>query len=621
MRISGRIVCAFVAGWWIASAHAADRDLRPLIPANSVVLIEVDRPTRLFECALVRDVWGILRDSKALREAAVSPDAERLRQAARFLERTLETDWHTGLSRLTAGGLVIAVSVDAPGEEPTVTAVVTSDSQQTLTRFLDALHAELRRRPAVENDARQPAPAAAADKPAGPVEIRYRAHACYRVGNGHYTILDRSLVASNSEAGLKGALDRLDAALAGANDQPRFQLPDVLRFDVTPAGQRGDPGVPRPLAQVTVDLRVLKQDPKIADSLKLPAHDPAAVLLLGGYLDLLRRADFITAGLFADEEGLEVRVRLPVGAEGAPAALRGYFAGAADESAAPLLTPPGSIYSASWYRDYRRLWDARSALLEADAVRKIDDENARQRQQTGGVSLADLLQGFGPHFRAAAARSREQVYRTAPTERLPAVALAIEVRDEAAFRESIVTPLDRILTTVVLSTGNEIKTVDHQGTRLTTIRFAEKQPPGDAQQQVLYNFDPTYSLTRGHLLIGSTSEIVRGLIDELDRLKAEAEGESGGTATPPPALTEVQHVSFDGLRELLAGFRARIVSETIQNRGLSEPDAETEFQVIDRLLSRLGRLSQTTAVSPRQFDLRLRVGSTARESADESNGR
>lgn len=604
MRCLRCFVCLVTAAGWISCARSAEPDVRRVIPANTAVLIEINRPMRLIETAFLRDLWAIARDSDALRNATTSPESDRLRHAARFIERSLETDWRTGVSRLTAGGVVIAVSVEKQGAEPNVTVVVTSDSEPTLQRFLEAVHSELRRRTpggaaAELKDKPQPAPGAN-DKPAEPVATTYRSFTCYRVGNGHYAVVGRRLVASNGEPGLKAALDRLADPNIESVSKAAFRLPEGLRFDDPPGG--------KPVVQVTIDLRMLKQDPKTAEGLKLPANDLPAVFLLGGYIDLFRRADFVTAGLFVDDEGAEVRVRLPVGSDGTYPALRGFFASDGDESAAPPLSPPGTIYTASWYRDYSRYWEGKNELYGPAVVRQMEEDNAKQRQQTGGVGFGDLLQMLGPHFRAVAARPQENVYQTTLSERLPALGLAIDVRDEVRFREQVLTPLDRLVGAVVASKGAEFKTTDYRGSKVAAIRFSEQQAVTDPQQQVLYNFNPAYSLTRGHLVVGSTAEIVRGLIDELDRLDEASPDESTAAGPGQPRVTDVQRITFDDVGLLLKSFHPRFIRDAVERKGMSLADAESELKLMGRLFERLGSLSQTISVSPQQFDIRLRMG-------------
>src|SRR5205814_8362866 len=137
-----------------------------------------------------------------------------------------------------------------------------------------------------------------------------------------------------------------------------------------------------------------------------PANDPIPLFLVGGYLDLVRRTEFAAAGLFVDGPAHEIKIRFPVGTEGAYAGLRGYFASEQNESAPRLLQPTGTIFSAGWFRDYKKLWDARGDLLNADLVAQLDKENEKGKAEGLHFGISDLVQSIGPQFRLVAARQR-----------------------------------------------------------------------------------------------------------------------------------------------------------------------------------------------------------------------
>src|SRR6185436_16616565 len=95
----------------------------------------------------------------------------------------------------------------------------TSDDERMLVRFVEAVHGELRKRKA-------PAAAEGGEKPPMIVTRDYRGLTCYSVGNGHYAITGKRLVAANRQALLERALDRL-ADPAAANV---FRPPQSLRL-------------------------------------------------------------------------------------------------------------------------------------------------------------------------------------------------------------------------------------------------------------------------------------------------------------------------------------------------------------------------------------------------------
>ncbi|MBI3864277.1 MAG: hypothetical protein HY290_20530, partial [Planctomycetia bacterium] len=436
---------------WLVAGELTARDLAT---PEMAVLIEVARPVQLIDNPLSRDVWGLVHDAPGINEALTTPEIDKFRHVAKFIEKSLGGDWQTGISRLTAGGIIVVVQPPKPPAEPDVTVVVTAADEQSLRQFMDAVQAEIRR-------------ASGAGKGPEAELASYRSFAVHRVGNGSYTIAGRQLVVSNTKAGLESALDRL----AGAGAPRQFELPPSLRL-VDQAGNA-------PAILATVNLKLLRQDPKTSEALKFPANDPIPVFLLGGYLDLLRRADYAALGLFVDGPSHELKIRVPVGTDGAYAGLRGYFASEPNESAPPLLKPPGAIYSAGWFRDYKKLWDARRDLFNADLVQQIEMADAKARSQPTGFGISDVLQWIGPQFRIVAARQREQVYTKKVDERLPALAFVIGVRDEVAVRDRILAPVDGLLLVALNKNIEDYKKVEYRDARITTFRFSDAAAGAD----------------------------------------------------------------------------------------------------------------------------------------------
>jgi hypothetical protein len=578
-------------------------EVRRAVPPGTALLIELNHPARAFDSRFGKDLWTILRESSAVRQSLDSPDIERLRQSARFLETTLEVDWHTALSQLTEGGVVIAVHPAKSGKQPDVTVVVSSDNEQTLKRVLDAIHETLRRRAQGAAVAADPARPAAV-KPPEPVSTTFRSFSCHRVGNGHYAVAGRRLLVANRQEVLEEALSRMSDPEISDLCQP----PESLQFP--------DFSGREPLILMTLNLKLARQDPGTLEKLKFPMAEWVPVVLAGGYLDLLRRADFVSAGLFADDRGAELRVRFPAGAEGALAGLRGYFATEAGEAAAPLLRPTGTLFSMSWFRDYARIWNARSELCAPQLVKKIDSDNIRQREVAGGPGLGDLTQLLGSHYRVVAARQQESAYQSPPAERAPAFALVVDVPDEQKFREQALAPIDRFVQLSVVPLAGEIRPAEYRGAKLTTVRFDGPEQSSPRERRHLLNFDPAFTLTRGHLILGSTSEIVRAVIDELER-----HTEIPDTIRTGPGQTHEFQCSLPALADALNLFRGKFVRQIASDRKLTSDEAERELEVLRRFLSRLGQLSSRSNLGPQQFDFVLRVGADPDRPADPSGSR
>src|SRR5258708_26245657 len=137
MRVVRAIFAILLVGGCWRALVAAEPAARELISPNSVVLVEINRPLDLLDSPLSRGIWELVKETNGVKQKLSSPEIDKFRQAAKFVEKSLGVDWRTGINRLTAGGIVFAIAPQKAGGEPVVTAAVTAHDDQTLQQFLE----------------------------------------------------------------------------------------------------------------------------------------------------------------------------------------------------------------------------------------------------------------------------------------------------------------------------------------------------------------------------------------------------------------------------------------------------------------------------------------------------
>src|SRR5262249_27022351 len=155
---------------------------------------------------------------------------------------------------------------------------------------------------------------------------------------------------SNHGKGLQASIDQLLDRKSGLADAPgvaeaRKLLP------------------PDPLAWAWLNLEPLRQAPQFKDVFSLPSNNPVFPLLLGGYVDLLRRAPFLTGGLYRSPDGFAVTLRLPRGRDGMAPEVAAHVPSAGQPGSRPLLRPKNVIFSTSYFYEIAKLWEHRAKLL------------------------------------------------------------------------------------------------------------------------------------------------------------------------------------------------------------------------------------------------------------------
>ncbi len=505
-----------LATWCLAHSVptlAADSLDRELLPKDAAFVIEVRRPMRWAEHPLFARSWKTISQSPLFKARLETPEFQRVRTALDFVEQVSGLNWREALEQLTAGGIWIAAT---PQPHDQTTLIIKASAPELWQRMESAILKLIKDQ----------------GKPSPPTET-YQGVKIHRIDKSFLAIVGPRLIAASQDANLKRILDQLQKH---ADQTPASQSAAASALDAKPS------------VTLEMDLEILRKAPDFQKLLKRPADDAGPVALLGGWLDLLGTADRLTMNLEEPAGSSELHLQVATHSTEPMHVLDGFFAQNPNHDLAPPLEPDGTIYSASWYRDYSALWNQRSDLLTESALKKIEkgDADVKRQFSTFGVSFTPsrFFQQLGTDFRVLIARSGPSEYRIEPKDRLPVAAVCVSLRDESAFLEQA-EPLSRAvgLLTTFGKARMLTKTSEHAQARLKGFWFRDDEKSAHLGNRIRFNFNPTWSVTRGHFILGSTKRIVSQVIDELDRQAAESRSHTG----VPSQVTDRQSLSFPAL--------------------------------------------------------------------------
>ena len=143
----------------------------------------------------------------------------------------------------------------------------------------------------------------------------------------------------------------------------------------------------------------------------------------------------------------------------------------------PLLQPKGVLYSDTNYLDLARIWEDRNKLFGKDAVKGLEDADKNTgRIPFVKIQLSKLLTEAGAYHRFVAVNQPKAGYARQPKTSIPAFAFVLEMRDPAAFTQSI----DPVLRGAALFAGSQagLKLVEEKvkDCNLVGYRFPEDRP-------------------------------------------------------------------------------------------------------------------------------------------------
>ncbi len=537
------------------------------VTSGGAISFQVSDVGRLIEHPLVDSLRDELLDSPTLQFYLTSPDAQMGYERLEAAEQVWGCTWQEAYARLTAGGVYGKLTREAP---PHLLVAFSASDEDIVAATIQLA------KQAIE------AQAAAEGNDASIESVEYRGLTAFKAGDGVFVAIGNRLLFANDGETLRAAADEIldaDADLAEAELQPEE------------------------IGHLHVDLTALRLVPDFAAGLITPMQDPGAAFSVGGWVDVLRRYDSLSVTFTSESDGLQASVEFHDPNGEAMSALEGFWADTPEESPAPLLNLPNTIYSNSIYRDFSALWDARSELIASNVVEQMDqgDEDIAQQLAVLGLQYkpSDIIATVGPRWRFVAVRAEEGPYPDVPvTDLLPAFALVVELNDPDEFWHMI-SPVTRTLNLIL--SGEQRFTVEQQtmGDGEVTTLSVDRSPRALRQKsQTEYNFRVTYGVIHGHAVVGSTPAIVEQIAEAL---AAEQSAVSSLADQNTELVTERQYISGGSLAQMLDGFHDAAVRSWVLNSGVDLSEAEQEWSRIVRMVGMLGDMTSEARFEDDRF--------------------
>ena len=104
------------------------------IPQDAVISLELSQPKALLELFAGEKATAAITALPVYQKLASTPKFKEFLNLINFLEITLDTDWRTGLAKLTSGGITFAVC-----PEDTVLVIIDAEDEDMLQKFHEIL--------------------------------------------------------------------------------------------------------------------------------------------------------------------------------------------------------------------------------------------------------------------------------------------------------------------------------------------------------------------------------------------------------------------------------------------------------------------------------------------------
>jgi hypothetical protein len=538
------------------------------MPGGALVAIEISEAGDVLDLALSDEMIDTVNAMPGMQQQKESGGLAQFKAIVGYFEANLGTDWKTATRTLLGGGATMAVYPD-----------------QSILLIVDGTDAELLEK--LREFSTTVAKGEAAKK--GNVdEIKsgdYRGVTGWTFGpkEAHSVIGSRLIVANNVDR-LKTAIDLREDGGNSLADQTEFIAARSA------AGPKAD-------GFLMLNMGVLKQVPDVQKGLD-NFGNPVGSLLLAGVAESMRAANVVTLAL--DVEGDTVSLAAvsdgKVDAEKTSVA----FAQTDGSGALPNLKVPGFLAGVSVYRDMHGFYSAKDDLFPERTGGLIFFENMMGIFFSGRDLTDEVLAETGPEIRVLVAQQKYDEKIGTPKTQFPAFAAILRMKDPENFSDVMEEAWQKAIGLVNFTRGQNAEPgliIDrplHGDTQFTVARFAAPKVEEKSDADVRFNFNPALAMPNGYLVLSSTENLARDLIDALKKETAET-------------LAGIENVhsfaELDGanLSSILNANREQLVRNNMLEDGNTRDQAET---AIDTLLAIVGHLGQT------KFEIRNESGAT-----------
>lgn len=560
MRISkGWLVLAVVA--FLSSWVQAQDPLR-LVPGQADFVVKIAQPRQVAESLYEHEVLRDWLKIDGVKELFDTTNFRRLLQLHSYYEKELGVGGIELLDRLTGGGAVLATRF----ENPVALLVVQAKDEALLKKFVKLAAAFVEQELARQEskDRLEPSKFAGIDG--------------YRIGKACVALQGSTLLAASDRGTLEAVLSLSKKKGTSVLESPAFKGAAVPKDA---------------LVWTWVNMESARKVQNFKAGLDALGMDPNGLVLFGGLVDLLQRTPHFVAGISGDKKAFALEVSTPRGREGMNAKAALYLP-SDDRGSLPLLYPPRTLVSLSYYFDLKGFWDNRDKLLNKKQLKDIDDFNNNSGRFLGGTKLGTLFQQVGPHQRVVVAQPAQSSYKIKPEQKIVAFALVQEMRDPA-FGKSMNTVLRA--GGILASLTYNVKLVEEQrdGHNIVAYYFPEdKKVPGDVKN-ARFNFSPSFVTVGDQIVFASTVELARDLVDALSSTK------SGSS----PATTQIS-LSSRGGAQALRDNHEQLLAQAILNQALPPAEARKQIDSFIDLVERLGNVRFEIRYGQNDFNYSVR---------------
>ena len=539
-----------------SAPSADDRSAAQLLPATTLVYVEIPEPKKLVELVFDHPMRKKLEAMDQYKAFKASPQYTQLMAGVAIFEKQVDMKWREAIEAVAGGGMTLAFDPTTNG----VVILIKADDLKKMEQVRDGVF-NFVRATAGKNDPLKPNNYRGIDTYKGP-------------GGGGFAIHGKWIILTNNKDLGQQVLDTII-------DNPKQTLATDKEFAAAKAMATG-----RSSSNTSAgDLPTLWTFARIAGVrdagllnalMKEKSDNPGAELILGGLQETIKHANYATAALRLKHDEIRLTLAAPHDHAKVPK-VREYFFAPHGQGAPRPLKVEGTALSITTYRDISAMFKSADELFEEAVAANIANADSQISLFFGGRKFYDEVIGaLKPQMQFIVAR--QNFKDVTPGIKLPAFALAARLKKndpttiaqfKAAF-QSIV-GFANLQGTME---GRAMLVPDMDKLDGATLLWAsyllDEKKTDPKKADIYFNFSPAMAIAGDRVFFCSTKELAEQLI-------AAAKKQTGSEFVDDNTLLELDGPA---VIQMLRDNRDQLIAQNMVSKGNSPEAALAETDLL-----------------------------------------
>lgn len=553
----------------------ADDPLKMIPEQQADVVLKINKPTTLIEGLLNHPLAIEAQELSLVKGILDSDDFRKFFGIIQFYENDLGMKWDEILEKIAGKGMAASLTYGEESKQSLLIAMRGTD-EKVVTKLVESILTILKNE--AEKDPK-------AEKP---VSEKYKGITGWKLGKDFFLArLGAGILLSNRSEGLKAGIEQ---HLAGGKGSVAAGRALAEAGKILPKDE---------LAWLWLNLKPVKEMDSFKELFKNPRDDVIQTLLFAGWLDALRRSDFLAIGLYREGLGYSLKLRLPAGKKGmAPDVALHVPKSDMVTGSLPLLQPKKVTFSHSFYLDLETGYKDRNHIVPPMVAEEIEKGEKELSRLLIGTTLPKYLAASGVHWRVVVTEPEPveeyKKYVDKPVSSNPAFAVVATFRDRIFAKTT-----NALIKAGALGLGkeNDLKYFEEEwGDRdVFGYRFPDKGKFSDDPTKIRFNYLPCFTTVNNHYIAASNKGLLKELVEILKK-----EGPA-----PMTSKNLQSRLYAEGLIQNLGYDLDTVIAQTIIGQALPLKEARKQATMILELGKKLGHVDAFTDWKENEFHMEI----------------